>query len=98
MIYWQGLVESLDSLADDKNVRMLCLYDNEEVCLYNNISYTYNDQPWSAFERLFGYHIYSSIAIATNFLFCIIFFGGIHDVCCVCVCVCVYVCCVYVCV
>lgn len=29
----QGLVESLDSLADDKNVRMLCLYDNEEVCL-----------------------------------------------------------------
>ncbi|XP_064396938.1 aspartyl aminopeptidase-like isoform X2 [Halichondria panicea] len=27
----QGLVQSMDSLPDDKNVRMLCLYDNEEV-------------------------------------------------------------------
>ena len=30
--YPQGLIDSLDSLPEEGNIRMLALFDNEEVC------------------------------------------------------------------
>ena len=32
MTHSQGLIDSLDSLPEEGNIRMLALFDNEEVC------------------------------------------------------------------